>query len=123
MPPKPKKPCAHPGCKNLVQGERYCLQHKKESQQRYDKERGTSAQRGYDARWRRESKLFLNEHPLCAECLKGGNEVPAVLVDHTEPHKGDPKIFWDKSKWQGLCWCHHSVKTAQKDGGFGNKRA
>jgi hypothetical protein len=29
-------------------------------------------------------------------------------VHHKEPHKGDPKLFWNKSLWQPLCeLCHN----------------
>jgi 5-methylcytosine-specific restriction protein A len=33
----------------------------------------------------------------------------AVLTDHTEPHKGDTKKFWDKANWQSSCQWHHDV--------------
>lgn len=35
--------------------------------------------------------------------------VPAELVDHVEPHKGDTKKFWDKANWQSSCRWHHDV--------------
>lgn len=124
MAKRAKKPCAYFGCPNLVEhGERYCSVHKgkeTEKRRRYDRERGTAAQRGYDARWRRARKRFLAENPLCVECLKEGRLTPATRVDHIVPHKGDLKLFWDETNWQPLCESCHNKKTAREDGGFGN---
>ena len=36
-------------------------------------------------------------------------------VDHIIPHRGDQKLFWDKSNWQALCHRHHSMKTRRED--------
>jgi 5-methylcytosine-specific restriction protein A len=47
--------------------------------------------------------------------------VPAIVVDHIIPHKGNYKLFWDKSNWQSLCKSCHDKKTAREDGAFGNK--
>jgi len=84
--------------------------------------RPSAAARGYSYRWRQASKAYLREHPLCVECLKGGDLKPAVIVDHIVPHRGDEELFWDETNWQGLCKRHHDVKTATEDGGFGRSR-
>lgn len=35
----------------------------------------------------------------------------ATVVDHVDPHHGDPAKFWDTSMWQSCCkWHHDSVK-------------
>jgi len=40
-----------------------------------------------------------------------GRIEPATLVDHVDPHHGDPDKFWDTSMWQSSCkWHHDSVK-------------
>ncbi|MBO8183625.1 MAG: HNH endonuclease [Archaeoglobus sp.] len=123
MPRRPKKPCSYPGCPELVEaGERYCLKHKRQHQRQYDQQRGTAAQRGYDARWRRARKRFLAENPLCVECMKEGRLTPATVVDHIVPHKGNYELFWDESNWQPLCKRCHDKKTAREDGGFANVR-
>ncbi|WP_077616919.1 HNH endonuclease signature motif containing protein [Caenibacillus caldisaponilyticus] len=117
MPQRPKKPCNHPGCPNLTT-ERYCDQHKKDERQ-YDRYRGNSAQRGYDARWRKARLMFLREHPFCVICEQEGRLTPATVVDHIVPHKGNYELFWDVRKWQPLCKQCHDRKTAKEDGGFG----
>ncbi|WP_407496877.1 HNH endonuclease [Pseudooceanicola sp. MF1-13] len=35
-------------------------------------------------------------------------------MDHITPHKGDRKLFWDRSNWQALCHACHSRKTARE---------
>ena len=112
MPYRPKVPCRHPGCPNLVPaGQKYCEEHKA----LHPEEIRSAAKRGYNSRWRRESKKFLQLHPLCEECLKEGRATPATVVDHIRPHRGDPKLFWDPSNWQALCKSCHDRKTARED--------
>jgi 5-methylcytosine-specific restriction protein A len=89
-----------------------------------DARRGTSTERGYDARWQRARTSYLAEHPLCVLCLAEGKVVAATTVDHIVPHRGDYRLLWSDSNWQALCTRHHSIKTATSDGAFGNvKRA
>jgi 5-methylcytosine-specific restriction protein A len=112
MPYKPKVPCRHPGCPNLVPaGQKYCEEHKR----MHPEEIRSAAARGYNSRWRRESKKFLALHPLCEECLRHGIATPATVVDHIVPHRGDPKLFWDRSNWQALCKRCHDKKTGRED--------
>jgi 5-methylcytosine-specific restriction protein A len=109
MPSKPLKPCNKVGCPNLTR-ERYCDSHKSLA----NNYRGTAAQRGYGARWRRARAYYLAQHPICVRC----GDI-ATVVDHSTPHKGDTVLFWDKSNWQSLCKQCHDRKTAIEDGGFG----
>ena len=44
-----------------------------------------------------------------------GKITEATVVDHIIPHRGDMKLFWDKSNWQPLCEHHHNVKTMTED--------
>lgn len=117
MPSKPKRPCSYRGCPELTDGQ-YCELHKKEKHQRYDNRRGTAAQRGYDSRWRKARKYYLQRHPLCVECEKNGSVTPATVVDHIIPHKGDKNLFWDHDNWQPLCESCHNAKTAKEDMGM-----
>ena len=108
MPPKPMKPCYHPGCPELTPTG-YCDKHKKETRKRHNAYRGSAHSRGYTSRWRRESKRFLQYNAyVCAVC--GGI---ATEVDHIVPHKGDPKLFWNKDNWQPICSPCHKKKTAR----------
>lgn len=112
MPHRPNVPCQHPGCPALIPyGKQYCEKHAP----LHTADRESAGKRGYNSRWRRESKAFLAAHPLCAECQKEGRYVQATVVDHIVPHRGDQKLFWDRSNWQPLCEHHHNVKTMTKD--------
>ena len=73
----------------------------------------------YDKRaWRRRSRQFLAEHPLCRMCEAAGRVTLATVVDHVTPHKGDETLFWDEDNWQGLCATDHSAaKQAQEKSG------
>lgn len=118
---KAPKPCSAPGCQALTR-ERFCTRHQCSYQRQDQRRRGTATQRGYGARWRRARRLFLIGHPLCAECLRDGRTTAATVVDHKQPHQGDPALFWDESNWQALCSRCHNRKTATEDGGFGHPR-
>lgn len=71
---------------------------------RHDRARPSSHQRGYNAEWRKARTFYLVAHPTCV--MMCGN--PANTVDHVIPHKGDDRLFWDKSNWQALCTPCHS---------------
>ncbi len=115
MPTKPKRSCAYVSCANRVPaGQTFCRQHQKEQTRRYDKKRGSSYERGYNARWRKYRRIFLNHHPFCAEC--GGI---ATVVDHIIPHKGDQELFWCEDNHQSMCAICHNRKTYD-EGGFGH---
>lgn len=79
----------------------------------------TARQRGYTKKWDVEAKAFLKlpANRLCA-CGCGRR---ADMVDHKIPHRGDQRLFWDRSNWQPMASTPcHSRKTAKQDGGFGN---
>lgn len=79
----------------------------------YDDRRGSARERGYTREWDRASKAFKQQHPLCAGCEAIGRTVPADLVDHVIPHKGDQVLFWDQANWQSSCRWHHDVVKQQ----------
>lgn len=108
MPKAPKRPCRHPGCPNLCDKGVYCSKHIQFSA---DRMRGGAESRGYDARWRKARKHFLEKHPLCVKCMRNGKLTPATVVDHIIPHRGDMRLFWDEGNWQPLCKGCHDRKT------------
>lgn len=113
MPYKPLKQCNHIGCSELVRYG-YCDKHRREDYRiRYDKERGTAAQRGYNKRWYKARTSFLKRNPLCVFCLIKGFTRAAEVVDHIIPHRGNKELFWDRENWQALCKRCHDKKTAK----------
>jgi len=118
-----KKMCNKQGCCQLIDhGNRYCEQHQQQEHQRYDQHRESAAKRGYDHKWRQARITYLKRNPLCVQCMKEGKVVAATVVDHIIAHKGNQRLFWDKSNWQPLCKLHHDQKTVREDGGFGTKK-
>jgi 5-methylcytosine-specific restriction protein A len=126
----PRKPCLKPGCNVLVGNGSYCDAHKIEKKQvevnqriQYDKERGTSASRGYNYRWSKASKKYREDNPLCIMCEAKGIVKINNCVDHKIPvNSPDDPLFWEESNWQGLCTSCHSEKTAKEDGALGNRK-
>lgn len=104
----------------MVRGKdrRYCDEHRRKKQAEYDTQRGTAAQRGYDARWRRLRKMYLAAHPLCADPYgahaERGELVAATEVDHIIPKKRGGSDT--EENLQALCQVCHSRKTALEDG-------
>jgi 5-methylcytosine-specific restriction protein A len=124
MPRAAKRPCTYPGCGVLTETGR-CPQHQFVEKKAHEAQRSSSTQRGYGYRWQQASKGFLRQHPLCQcpECDEGRIRVrEATVVDHRIPHRGDMKLFWDRSNWQSMHKDCHDVKTAREDGAFGNPR-
>lgn len=78
MPYRPKTPCHHPGCPELVEAGRfYCEKHLP----LHPEATRPAAKRGYNRRWQKARKSYLEAHPLCVECMKNGRFVRATVVD------------------------------------------
>ena len=68
----------------------------------------------YDrAAWKRLRLEQLRREPWCAFCLRSGHQVPAQVVDHVIPHRGDEQLFFDPDNLASLCKQHHDA-TKQK---------
>lgn len=90
-------------CQHMVARDR-------ERKARHDQSRPSARERGYDSKWQQAREQFLSIHPHCVMC-----GAPARVVDHKTPHRGDRKLFWQRSNWQSLCTpCHSSRKQAQE---------
>jgi len=80
--------------------------------------RPSARKRGYTGKWERESKDFL-ALPENRYCVCGCGRV-ADVVDHRIPHKGDMRLFWDRSNWQPMHRRCNSRKAVLREGAFGN---
>jgi 5-methylcytosine-specific restriction protein A len=47
-------------------------------------------------------------------CAAAGRLVPATVVDHVVPHRGNQRLFWDPANWAALCKPCHDAKTARE---------
>lgn len=73
--------------------------------------------------WRKARNLFIQEHPLCAECLKIKKTLPGKEVDHIKAinpsnaydtkggYYGEPL---DPDNLQTLCTMHHAQKSGRE---------
>ncbi len=119
MPRKPRPPCSVPGCPELTTGGR-CPAHQREAEQ----QRGTAAERGYDARrWARIRRAYLYAHPWCVLCGR-----TAVVVDHFPESRRSlvARGVADPDAWhrlRPLCTQCHSRETAvHQPGGWAAER-
>lgn len=120
---RPKRPCARPGCPELVD-RGYCERCERRRRQAQDRGRLSAARRGYGRRWQRLRLMILARDPMCRCGLDGCDHEPGRCVrpsehvDHIVPRArgGDDS----EGNLQGLCAGCHSRKTVLEDGGFGN---
>ena len=118
MPSKPKHICNHPGCNTLC-NTTYCDAHAK---QRNIRDNRSSYHYLYNTnKWIKLRQQILIDNPLCILCKIEHKWVLATVVDHITPHKGNESLFYDVNNLQALCKICHDKKTAEEDGGFGNK--
>lgn len=105
MPPRPKRPCNKPGCKELTT-ERFCEAHKKQDHRNYNQQRGTTEQQGYGKTWRKVRQQVLNHEPLCRRCVADGVIKQADLVHHVDRNPWNNDI----SNLEPLCVAHHNAE-------------
>lgn len=120
MPTRAKRGCSYPGCTALVATGSRCPDHQRQADQQrnqqIDAQRGTPAQRGYDARWRKIRLMHLRAHPLCVDCASRHLTVAATDVDHILPlAQGGTHAA---ENLQSLCHSCHSRKTAAQSLGW-----
>ena len=120
MPYAAPRPCTYPGCSKLTASRR-CPEHLRQERRDQARNRPNPAAMGYGHEWRKASRRFLQENPLCALCRRAGKIRASEVTDHIIAHKGNMTAFWDRSNWQALCWRCHSRKTATQDGRWGTK--
>ena len=103
-PQRLRSPCKAPGCPGLATQTGFCEKHAPEAG-RYDRERGTAAQRGYGGNWRKIRAMLLAREPLCRECDRQGKTTAATMVHHIDgnPHNNHP------SNHVPLCDVCHAV--------------
>ena len=109
MPRKPKTPCRHPGCPELVEGS-YCKEHQSQRDSHYNRyERDPKSKNRYNSRWQRIRKMYLHRHPMCEQCLERGKTVKAQEVHHILPlgRGGSHR----ESNLQALCKPCHSRQS------------
>jgi 5-methylcytosine-specific restriction protein A len=113
MPNRIKTICRYPGCGRIVRG-RFCQEHRRAYRRAAGAGRATSAQRGYDARWRRLRRWYIQQQPLCEDCLEENMvNVQYLEVDHIVPIDIRPDLRLEPTNLRTRCRMHHRQKTLQ----------
>ena len=107
------------GCGHVIAHGVRCIcdeRRTRERNARYEANRPSARERGYDSKWQRESKAFLAK-PENRYCACGCGRL-ADMVDHIIPHRGDRRRFWDRRNWQPLASspCHSRWKQRAERG-------
>ncbi|TCD04266.1 HNH endonuclease [Erythrobacteraceae bacterium CFH 75059] len=70
------------------------------------------------ARWRRlRWSVLVRDRFTCQLCGRLEGDTARLVADHTRPHRGDERLFWDEYNLQCLCApCHSGVKQRQEQG-------
>ena len=103
--------CSHAGCSTLTM-DTYCQQHAPLHAGRIDL-RGRADERGYDSRWQKVRRMFLQRNPLCVKCLERGQPVIATVAHHViSIDEGGPRL--DQSNLMALCRDCHEVTHGRK---------
>lgn len=116
MPSKPARPCNVTRCPNLVRGRvGYCPDHIDKAPTGWRAKKDRDHQKIYHSpRWRRTSKQYRKENPICKHCKDKGFVTPADVVDHIVPIQEGGEIF-DLENFQSLCHPCHNSKTAKEN--------
>lgn len=84
-----------------------------------DRQRGTTAERGYDADWKRVRAMKLAMSPLCEceGCQAGRLRVTeATVVDHIVPIAERPDLRLALSNLRSMAKSCHDRRTAREQG-------
>ena len=68
--------------------------------------------------WRAVRATYLQQHPLCEDCLAAGRYIPAEHVHHiiwlTDANYTDPSISLNHANLRALCQACHNNTHAHK---------
>lgn len=123
------RPCAQPGCPELVREGRYCAKHQpQEVEQRADAARQydtarrdrQSAEFYHSKAWRAaRQQVLMRDHGLCQDCLADGRLRPADTVHHIIGLKEDWTKRLQLDNLSSLCApCHNRIHGDRRDGGL-----
>lgn len=60
----------------------------------------------------------LTKEPFCRYCEAQGRIVPATIVNHIKPHKGDKVLFFASTNVESVCKQHHdsAIQSFERTG-------
>ena len=74
-----------------------------------------------NAPWAKAKRRQLARQPLCEMCEGRGRTVPATIVHHRTPHRGDWAKFIDRTTSQALHACHNSTAQSAERMGYSDE--
>lgn len=122
MPRSAPKPCAEPGCPQLVYDGSRCDEHRREYSRDRSRTRFNSANQAdkalddfyKGAAWVRLRRWWIRRNPLCVRCEERGVVTPGRVVDHIVERRDDPSRSLDATNLQTLCHRCHTIKTNEE---------
>ena len=87
LPKSAPRPCRSFGCDKMAVAGGWCHNHARPRPGTFaDRGRGSSAERGYGAAWRKlRTQVLARDGGLCRLCLANGRVTAAAHVDHIVP--------------------------------------
>lgn len=113
MPSAPPTICNRPSCPGKVQAGVCSVCGPKRRQRDYDRNRGTSTERGYDYQWQQFRKRYLAANPLCLDCKETGIIAAARDIHHKQKLCDHPELKYEEENLLPLCKMHHDKRTAR----------
>lgn len=113
MPQQAGRPCNNRQCTGIVRNGTCskCGSQRRGKDRAYDANRGTSAERGYDATWRKLRRMHLASEPLCRDCKAEGRITMGGHIHHIKAKRdGGDNSF---ENLMTLCASHHNQRTAR----------
>lgn len=67
-------------------------------------------------RWRDlRLEVLIEASFQCQRCGHIEDDTSKLVCDHKRPHRGDERLFWDRTNLQCLCsTCHDTAKQAEE---------
>lgn len=109
------RPCRYPGCPAVTRGVPYCDEHARRVSREYERDRPSSAARGYGSTWRKVRARQLSRAPLCAD-PDGLHDRPVVATEADHIIRRARGGSDADNNLQSLCKSCHSRKTAREVG-------
>jgi 5-methylcytosine-specific restriction protein A len=112
MPRRAPRPCAVPGCPNLVYAGSRCDKHLLPKDRTRETVRASASSRGYGPEWTKKRDAYARAHPWCEDPygIHQGQLVRMKIVDHIIPRRQGGKD--EKNNFRSLCQTCHNYKTA-----------
>lgn len=113
MPSRIERSCRAYLCPNTTANKNgYCDDHQALALRDIDR-RESASKRGYDKHWNKFRVKYLQDNPLCVDCLKDKTLTPATEVHHIRKLHDYPTLKYERSNLMALCHRCHSKRTAR----------